>query len=158
MRLGIRTYIMSYFDHDIYEHDRQGYELWKKDQDEKVEHEQQKVEYEVIIFEDHSIYSTAMIPKENLVEAFTNMCVEYISPEYIPQSETDLNYGKTFVAYKDHCGGDKPMLVLLTGITVNSDLISAIKDALRKKYLRVCEGCGVELEKKWALCVECRQK
>jgi hypothetical protein len=145
---------MSYFDQEIYEHDRERYKQWKSDQDEK-EHKKQ---YEVIVYENQDIYATAMIPKENLVEAFTNMCVEYISPEYIPQSETRLNYGKTFVSYSDRSGGDKPMIVLLTGITVDSVLISAIKNAIRKKYLRVCEDCGVEVEGKWALCIECRQK
>ena len=150
---------MSYFDQEIYEHERKGYEIWKRDQDEKEqEQEKQKVEYEVIVFEYQDIYATAMIPKENLVEAFANMCVEYINPEYIPQSETRLNYGKTFVSYSDRSGGDKPMIVLLTGITVDSVLISAIKNAIRKKYLRVCEDCGVEVEGKWALCIECRQK
>jgi hypothetical protein len=150
---------MSYFDQEIYEHERKGYEIWKRDQDEQLQQEQQKkVEYEVIVFEDQSIYSTAMIPKENLVEAFANMCVEYVNPEYIPQSHTSLKFGKTFVSYSDRSGGDKPMIVLLTGVTVNSDLISAMKDALRKKYLRVCEDCGVEVERKWALCIKCRQK
>jgi hypothetical protein len=147
---------MSYFDQEVYEHDREGYGVWKRDQDDKQTDE--KVQYEVIVYENQDIYSTAMIPKENLVEAFTNMCVEYVSPEYIPQSETRLNYGKTFVSYSDRSGGDKPMIVLLTGVTVNSDLISAIKNAIRKKYLRVCEDCGVEVEGKWALCIECRQK
>ena len=126
---------MSYFDQEIYEHDSQGYKQWKSDQDEK-EHKKQ---YEVIVYENQDIYATAMIPKENLVEAFTNMCVEYVSPEYIPQSETCLDYGKTFVSYSDRSGGDKPMIVLLTGVTVDSDLISAIKESLRKKYLGVCE-------------------
>jgi hypothetical protein len=152
---------MSYFDQEIYEHERKGYEIWKRDQDEKKqeqEQEKQKVEYEVIVFEYQDIYATAMIPKENLVEEFTNMCVEYVSPEYIPQSETCLNYGKTFVSYSDRSGGDKPMIVLLTGVTVDSDLISPIKESLRKKYLGVCEDCGVEVEMKWALCIECRQK
>jgi hypothetical protein len=147
---------MSYFDQEVYEHDRERYEVWKSDQDDKQTDE--KVQYEVIVYENQDIYSTAMIPKENLVEAFTNMCVEYVSPEYIPQSETRLNYGKTFVSYSDRSGGDKPMIVLLTGITVDSVLISAIKNAIRKKYLRVCEDCGVEVEMKWALCIECRQK
>ena len=145
---------MSYFDQGVYEHDREGYEVWKSDQDDK-EHKKQ---YEVIVYENQDIYATAMIPKENLVEAFTNMCVEYINPEYIPQSEARLNYGKTFVSYSDRSGGDKPMIVLLTGITVDSVLISAIKNAIRKKYLRVCEDCGVEVEGKWALCIECMQK
>ena len=149
---------MSYFDQEIYEHDREGYEIWKSDQDEKEHKKQHNKQYEVIVYENQDIYATAMIPKENLVEAFTNMCVEYISPEYIPQSETRLNYGKTFVSYNDRSGGDKPMIVLLTGVTVDSDLISAIKESLRKKYLGVCEDCGVEVEMKWALCIKCRQK
>jgi hypothetical protein len=150
---------MSYFDQEIYEHERKGYEIWKRDQDkDKEKQTDEKVQYEVIVFEYQDIYATAMIPKENLVEAFTNMCVEYVSPEYIPQSETCLNYGKTFVSYSDRSGGDKPMIVLLTGVTVDSDLISAIKESLRKKYLGVCEDCGVEIEMKWALCIECRQK
>ena len=152
---------MSYFDQGIYEHDREGYEVWKSDKEkDKQKHEEkdEKVQYEVIVFEDQDIYATSMIPKENLVEAFTNMCVEYVNPEYIPQSHTSLNFGKTFVSYSDRSGGDKPMIVLLTGITVDSVLISAIKNAIRKKYLGVCEDCGVEVEMKWALCVECRQK
>ena len=146
---------MSYFDQDIYEHDREGYEVWKSDKEKQAD---EKLQYEVIVFEDQSIYATAMIPKENLVEAFTNMCVEYINPEYVPQTQTSLNFGKTFVSYSDRSGGDKPMILLLTGITVDSLLISAIKNAIRKKYLRVCEDCGVEVEMKWALCVKCRQK
>ena len=148
---------MSYFDQDVYEHEREGYEVWKSDK-EKEKQADEKLQYEVIVFEDQSIYATAMIPKENLVEAFTNMCVEYINPEYVPQTQTSLNFGNTFVSYSDRSGGDKPMILLLTGITVDSLLISAIKNAIRKKYLRVCEDCGVEVEMKWALCVECRQK
>ena len=150
---------MSYFDQNIYENDREGCEVWKSDKEkENQKQADEKVQYEVIVFEDQSIYATAMIPKENLVEAFTNMCVEYVNPEYVPQTQTSLNFGKTFVSYSDRSGGDKPMIVLLTGVTVNSDLISAIKNAIRKKYLRVCEDCGVEVEGKWALCIECRQK
>ena len=150
---------MSYFDQNIYENDREGYEVWKSDKEkENQKQADEKVQYEVIVFEDQSIYATAMIPKENLVEAFTNMCVEYVNPEYVPQTQTSLNFGRTFVSYSDRSGGDKPMIVLLTGITVDSVLISAIKNAIRKKYLRVCEDCGVEVEGKWALCVECRQK
>ena len=150
---------MSYFDQNIYENDREGYEVWKSDKEkENQKQADEKVQYEVIVFEDQSIYATAMIPKENLVEAFTNMCVEYVNPEYVPQTQTSLNFGRTFVSYSDRSGGDKPMIVLLTGITVDSVLISAIKNAIRKKYLRVCEDCGVEVEMKWALCVECRQK
>lgn len=148
---------MSYFDQDVYEHEREGYEVWKSDK-EKEKQADEKLQYEVIVFEDQSIYATAMIPKENLVEAFTNMCVEYVNPEYVPQTQTSLNFGKTFVSYSDRSGGDKPMIVLLTGIRVDSVLISDIKGAIRKKYLRVCEDCGVEVEMKWALCVECRQK
>ena len=150
---------MSYFDQNIYENDREGCEVWKSDKEkENQKQADEKVQYEVIVFEDQSIYATAMIPKENLVEAFTNMCVEYVNPEYVPQTQTSLNFGKTFVSYSDRSGGDKPMIVLLTGITVDSVLISAIKNAIRKKYLRVCEDCGVEVEGKWALCIECRQK
>ena len=150
---------MSYFDQDVYEHEREGYEVWKSDKEkENQKQADEKVQYEVIVFEDQSIYATAMIPKENLVEAFTNMCVEYVNPEYVPQTQTSLNFGKTFVSYSDRSGGDKPMIVLLTGIRVDSVLISDIKGAIRKKYLRVCEDCGVEVEMKWALCVECRQK
>ena len=150
---------MSYFDQNIYENDREGCEVWKSDKEkENQKQADEKVQYEVIVFEDQSIYATAMIPKENLVEAFTNMCVEYVNPEYVPQTQTSLNFGKTFVSYSDRSGGDKPMIVLLTGITVDSVIISAIKNAIRKKYLRVCEDCGVEVEGKWALCVECRQK
>ena len=150
---------MSYFDQEVYEHEREGYEVWKSDKEkENQKQADEKVQYEVIVFEDQSIYATAMIPKENLVEAFTNMCVEYVNPEYVPQTQTSLNFGKTFVSYSDRSGGDKPMIVLLTGIRVDSVLISDIKGAIRKKYLRVCEDCGVEVEMKWALCVECRQK
>ena len=150
---------MSYFDQNIYENDREGCEVWKSDKEkENQKQADEKVQYEVIVFEDQSIYATAMIPKENLVEAFTNMCVEYVNPEYVPQTQTSLNFGKTFVSYSDRSGGDKPMIVLLTGITVDSVIISAIKNAIRKKYLRVCEDCGVEVEGKWALCIECRQK
>jgi hypothetical protein len=95
--------------------------------------------YEAIVFENQEIYATVMISKENVVEEFTKLCFDYINPHYIEQKYTRFEYGKTFVAYKDLCA-DKPKLVLLTGITVTTELVSAIRDIIKKNYANTCES------------------
>jgi hypothetical protein len=49
------------------------------------------------------------------------------------------------------------MMILMIGLT-NPEMIKSIEEGLRKIYFNNCEDCGVEIDLKWGLCRECRNK
>jgi hypothetical protein len=61
------------------------------------------------------------------------MCVRYVPPEYVSEY-TDFQGTERFVKYHDRSGGDKPMMVLMTGI-FTPEMISSIKDSLKNAYI-----------------------
>jgi len=117
--------------------------------------------YEVIVYEYNSPYDSETVSIENCVEVFVKMCKKYVSPEYVSEDQTNVDYGKRYFSYSDHSGGDKPMLLILIGPKMTEGLVSEIKAGLKKFYERLCDECQCDItkdNKKWALCSICRNK
>ena len=86
-------------------------------------------EMEIVVFENQSIYYQVVV-LNNPIEKFIEMCKRYVNPEYVLEENAEVFFGKTFVSYCDISGGDKPMIVMLIGIT--EDMIPYIKKALKE--------------------------
>ena len=111
-------------------------------------------EMEIVVFENQSIYYQVVV-LNNPIEKFIEMCKRYVNPEYVLEENAEVFFGKTFVSYCDISGGDKPMMVILMGIT--EDMVPYIKKALKELYINKCR-CGKIIEKKMAVCNECCDK
>lgn len=117
--------------------------------------------YEVIVYEYNYPYDTMTVTQENCVNGFVEMCRKYVNPEYVSEDQTIADYGKHYVSYCDHSGGDKPMLVMLIGPKMTEGLVSEIKAGLKDLYKRLCYECQCDIsedDKRWALCSICRNK
>jgi hypothetical protein len=101
-------------------------------------------EYEIIVYEHNSMYDSRDANPANVVDVFLDTCREYVNPEYTGQDSVHLDSSKRFVSYADRSGNDKPMLVILIG-TITDEMLDAIRDGLKKLYVRVCEDCGKEM-------------
>ena len=114
---------------------------------------------EVVIFENQSVYGSRLLPAEGIAAAYVKICAEYIHPQFVPESNTALNYGNTFITYRDRSGNDKPFLIVLMGVTVDTALVAAIKLRLKELYVVRCGDCGNLVEdRRWALCLKCRNR
>jgi hypothetical protein len=103
-----------------------------------------EAEYEILVFEHNSMYDTRDANSENVLKVFLDTCRHYMNPEYVGQDSVHLDSSKRFVSYADHSGNDKPMLIILIG-TITDEMLDAIRDGLKKLYIRVCEDCGNEM-------------
>jgi len=104
-----------------------------------------EAEYEILVYEHNSMYdSRDDANSANVVDVFLETCRQYVNPEYVGQDSVHLDSSKRFVSYADHSGNDKPMLVILIG-TITDEMLDAIRDGLKKLYVRVCEDCGNEM-------------
>ena len=119
-------------------------------QDEPVELK----EMEIVAFENNSLYDHTFV-LENPIGKFIEMCKTYVNPKYIAEDSTETFFGHTFVSYSDSSGGDKPMNVILMGISEH--MIPTIKKALKELYINKCR-CGKIIEKQMAVCSECIDK
>ena len=88
---------------------------------------------EVVVFENHSVYESEKVTDDDAVDLFIEMCRRYVSPEYLPKEATYLYNGNTFVTYTDISGGDKPMMVMIFGIS-QSDIFPNIQKGLQQMY------------------------
>ena len=113
--------------------------------------------YQILVFENHDIYDSLDVSAEDAVDQYVEMCAKYVRREYVPQEYTDFDYDKMYVKYSDRCGNDKPMMILMIGLTT-PEMITRIKEGLRAIYFNKCEDCGKEIDLKWCLCHECREK
>ena len=111
-------------------------------------------EMEIVAFEDQSPYDSVYI-LNNPIGKFIEMCNRYINPKYVLEENAEVFFGQTFVSYCDRSGGDKPMMVMIMGIT--SNMIPEIIKALKELYINKCR-CGKIIEKKMAVCNECCDK
>jgi len=113
------------------------------------------MDYQILVFENHDLYDSEVVSADKAVATYLKMCLEYVSPEYIPEEYTDFYAGERFVKYHDRTGGDKPMMVLMIGI-FTPEMISLIKDGLKEFYIRRCEECHVVIkEKHMLICKTC---
>jgi len=91
------------------------------------------MDYQILVFENHDIYTSKIVPADEAVNTYVDMCVRYVPPEYVSEEYTDFQGTERFVKYNDMSGGDKPMMVLMTGI-FTKEMIAAIRDGLNNSY------------------------
>ena len=113
--------------------------------------------YQILAFENHEIYNSLEVSADKAVEEYVKMCEKHVPAEYTPQEYTHFDSDKMYVKYSDGCGNDKPMMILMIGLT-NPEMIKSIEEGLRKIYFNNCEECGKEIDLKWCVCSECRTK
>ena len=112
--------------------------------------------YEIISFEYNDIYdSDYVFGKDEAIETFIKHCKRYVNPEYISKENVSLSTGYTYICYADRSGGDKPMMVLMTG-TFTGDMLTRIREALDDLYFNKCEKCDEKISLEWTLCEACR--
>ena len=117
--------------------------------------------FEICTFEYSDLYDGIdTVEPENVVKEFMKQYTRYLSPEYYPEEEVWFSRGRTWLAYSDKTGGDKPMMVMLIGPgTITDELIAQIKDSVAKLYIKFCADCFKVLSKerarKWTVCHEC---
>lgn len=90
------------------------------------------MDYQILVFENHDIYTSKIVPADEAVNTYVDMCVRYVPPEYVSEY-TDFHGSEKFVKFHDRMSDDKPMMVLMTGI-FTPKMISAIKDGLNDSY------------------------
>jgi hypothetical protein len=114
--------------------------------------------YQILVFENQEIYdSLDDVSADKAVQEYVKKCQIHLPPEYTPQEYTSFDSDKMFVKYSDRCGDDKPMMILMIGLT-SPEMIKSIEEGLRKIYFNNCEDCGKEIDLKWCVCRECRIK
>lgn len=113
--------------------------------------------YQILAFENHDVYDSLDVSADKAAEEYVKMCEKHVPAEYTPQEYTHFESDKMFVKYSDGCGDDKPMMILMIGLTT-PEMIKSIKEGLRKIYIGECEICGKEIDLKWCVCRECRDK
>jgi hypothetical protein len=101
-------------------------------------------DYEILVYENNSMYDMRETDSANVVDVFLRMCKEFVNPEYVDKNSTEFDSSSKFVSYSDRSGNDKPMLVILIG-TITDEMIVAIQDGLKKMYMHFCEDCGKEM-------------
>jgi hypothetical protein len=116
--------------------------------------------FEIATFEYSDLYDGIdTVKPEEVIEKFIQQYKRHLSPEYYPEEEVWFSRGRTWLAYADNTGGDKPKMVMLMG-PITDELIAQIKEAVRMLYVKTCGDCGKVLSKeeslKWALCKPCR--
>ena len=102
------------------------------------------MDYEILVYENNSMYDMREADSTNVVNVFLGMCREFVNPEYVDQDCAVFDSSKKFVSYADRSGNDKPMLVILIG-TISDEMLVDIQDGLKKMYMHFCEDCGKEM-------------
>jgi hypothetical protein len=113
--------------------------------------------YQILVFENQEIYDSLSVSPDKAVEEYVKKCKYYLPPDCIPRDYTSFESDKMFVKYSDRCGNDKPMMVLMIGLTT-PEMIDSIREGIRRLYVNDCEECGKEIDLKWCVCRECRNK
>lgn len=89
--------------------------------------------FEIIVFENRTIYDTKDITTETCIEDFINMCTKYIDPKYVSLGEVDLDDGKMFIIFSELSEDDKPMMIMLIG-KITKEIFENITTKLEKIY------------------------
>jgi len=90
-------------------------------------------DYEIIVFKNHEIYDITTVSDLTVVKTYLDYCKQYVNPEYVQESETNLYNTKMMISYIDDSGSDKPCNVLLIG-RISSELLEEIRKGLAKFY------------------------
>jgi hypothetical protein len=113
------------------------------------------MDYQILVFQNHDMYTSEIVPANEAVAEYIKMCFEYVPPEYVDEEYSDFHATERYVKYHDRSGGDKPMMVLMTGI-FTPEMITAIEVGLKEFYIRRCEECHVVInEKDMVICKTC---
>jgi hypothetical protein len=113
------------------------------------------MDYQILVFQNHDMYTSKIVPANEAVDTYVKMCFDYVPPEYVPEEYSDFHGTERYVKYHDRSGGDKPMMVLMTGV-FTKEMITAIEDGLKEFYIRYCEECHVVInEKDMCVCKTC---
>jgi hypothetical protein len=91
------------------------------------------MDYQILVFENHDIYTSKIVPADEAVNTYVDMCVRYVPPEYVSEEYTDFHSTEKFVKFHDRMSDDKPMMLLMTGI-FTKEMINAIRDGLNNSY------------------------
>jgi len=115
--------------------------------------------FEIATFEYSDLYDgMATVKPDEVITEFMKQYTRHLSPEYCPEDEVCYSQGRTWLAYSDRSGGDKPKMVMLMG-PITHELIAQIEEAVRVLYVKTCKDCGKEISKersrKWAYCEPC---
>ena len=97
--------------------------------------------YEIVVFENHSVYDGDYVSPNNLINIFVGYCKKYINPIIIEKEYTEFLWGHTYVSYKDNSGNDKPIMIMLIG-NISLQMRCEIQLALKNFY--ICEKCSLE--------------
>ena len=110
---------------------------------------------QILVFQNHDMYTSEIVPAGEAVAVYIKMCFDYVPPEYVDEEYTDFHATERYVKYHDRSGGDKPMMVLMTGV-FTPEMITAIELGLKDLYIRRCEECHVVMEEKdMCICKTC---
>jgi len=113
------------------------------------------MDYQILVFQNHDMYTSEIVHAGEAVAAYIKLCFEYVPPEYVDEEYTDFHATERYVKYHDRSGGDKPMMVLMTGV-FTPEMITAIEVGLKDFYIRRCEECHVVMdEKDMVICKTC---
>jgi hypothetical protein len=104
------------------------------------------MDYQILAFQNHDLYTSKIVPADEAVATYLKMCFKYVPPEYVPEEESDFHATERYVKYHDRTGGDKPMMLLMTGI-FTPEMISAIENGLKDFYIRHCGECNTVINK-----------
>lgn len=88
------------------------------------------MEYEVIVFENTSLYDRQVITD---LSRFIKICKYYVNPEYVNKDDVSICFGSSFFSYSDKSGNDKPMNVVLVGKLSPEDF-KKLEEELKKLY------------------------
>ena len=88
------------------------------------------MDYQILVFQNHDIYTSKIVPADKSVDTYVKMCFEYVPPEYVSEEYVDFQATERYVKYHDRMSDDKPMMVLMTGI-FTPDMIDAIREGLK---------------------------
>ena len=101
------------------------------------------------------MYTSDIVSADKAVATYVKMCFDYVPPEYVPEEYSDFHATERYVKYHDRSGGDKPMMVLMTGV-ITPEMITAIDDGLKEFYIRHCHECGIVVkEEDMVICKTC---
>jgi hypothetical protein len=79
------------------------------------------------------VYNRLDCQRHEVVEKFVTKYCRYFDPTYFTEPSIRFNRGKFYLSYRDDSGGDKPVLLMLTGY-ITDTLVADIKAAVREMY------------------------
>jgi hypothetical protein len=106
--------------------------------------------YEIVVLEDNNLISQKQV-EHDVIEIYINTCREHINPSSSHKNDIKFNNGKMFLKYSD-----KTKSVMLLG-SISEDIVTFIKEILRKFYHNNCSICNAEISLYWTICTKCKK-